>query len=151
MASEAHSYVAVASTVIASRPGEVWDALVDPAAIKAYMFGTTVESDWTEGASIVWKGEWQGSAYEDKGILLRLEPGRLLQYSHFSPLSGLPDEPENHHIVTVVLSQDPHGTLVTLTQDGNLTEEAREHAEGNWRTMLEALKLHIERPVEQAA
>ena len=65
-------------------------ALVDPAAIKQYMFGTTVESDWREGSSIVWKGEWQGRAYEDKGVILRLEPGRLLQYSHFSPLSGAP-------------------------------------------------------------
>ena len=67
------------------------------------MFGATVESKWGEGNSIVWKGEWQGRAYEDRGTILRFELGRLLQYSHFSPLSGLPDEPQNYHTMTVEL------------------------------------------------
>jgi uncharacterized protein YndB with AHSA1/START domain len=151
MASQTHDIEARASVVIAARPGEVWDALVDPAEIKQYMFGTTVLSDWTEGGSITWKGEWQGTPYEDRGRILRLERGRLLEYSHFSPLSGLPDKPENYHTVTVTLTQDPHGTLVTLTQDGNSTEEARDHAEANWRTMLGGLKDHIERRMEEAA
>jgi hypothetical protein len=36
-----------------------------------------------------------GKTHEDKGVILRLEPERLLQYSHFSPLSGLPDAPDS--------------------------------------------------------
>ena len=75
--------VARATIIFAAGPDEVWSALVEPAAIKQYMFGTTVESDWREGSSIVWKGEWQGRAHEDKGAILRLEPGLLLGHSHF--------------------------------------------------------------------
>ena len=136
--------VARATTTIAADADEVWSALVEPAAIKRYMFGTTVESDWSEGGSIVWKGEWQGRAYEDKGVILRLEPPRLLRYSHFSPLSGLPDEPQNYHTVTVGLSPEGIGTRVSLSQDGNSTAEAREHSEGNWRMMLDSLKEYVE-------
>src|SRR2546427_90916 len=83
------------ATTINAPLARVWDTLVDPEAIRRYMFGTTVVSDWKEGGPIVWKGEWKGKAYEDKGVILRLEPERILQYSHFSPQSGLPDTPEN--------------------------------------------------------
>jgi uncharacterized protein YndB with AHSA1/START domain len=123
---------------------KVWDALVDPGAIKRYMFGTDVVSDWKEGGPIVWKGEWRGKTYEDKGVILRLDPGRTLQYSHFSPLSGLPDTPENYHTVTVELSETVGGTDVSLTQDNNATDEERAHSEQNWLMMLAALKKYVE-------
>jgi uncharacterized protein YndB with AHSA1/START domain len=83
--------VAEASTTIDAAGEKVWDALVNPAAIKQYMFGTTVVTDWREGSPIIWKGEWEGRPYEDKGVILQFKFGRSLQYSHFSPLSGLPD------------------------------------------------------------
>jgi uncharacterized protein YndB with AHSA1/START domain len=151
MARRMHEFEARASILIAAGPVVVWRALVDPAEIKDYMFGATVESDWVEGGPIVWRGERQGAPYEDKGEILRLEPGRLLRYSHFSPLSGLPDEPENYHTVTVALTPDPRGTLVTLAQDRIFTRDARDHAAGNWRTMLAALKDHVERRGQKAA
>jgi uncharacterized protein YndB with AHSA1/START domain len=123
----------------------VWAALVDPAQIKHYMFGTNVVSDWHEGTSIVWKGEWEGKPYEDKGTILQLKPERMLQYSHFSPLSGQPDVPENYHTVTIALSSAGAGTMVRLSQDNNATEEEREHAEQNWATMLDSLKQFLEK------
>ena len=109
------------------------------------MFGTTVTSDWVVGRPIVWKGEWQGRAYEDKGIILRVVPERVLEYSHFSPLAGVPDVPEHYHFVTVELSPDGERTRVTLSQDNNPTEQAREHSEKNWGMMLAALKQFMER------
>ncbi len=124
--------------------GKVWAALVNPDMIRQYMFGTNVVSDWREGARIVWKGEWEGKAYEDKGVILKLQPERLLQYSHFSPLSGQPDAPENYHTVTVELSPKGAGTLVSLSQDNNATEEEREHSEQNWGMMLASLKRFLE-------
>jgi uncharacterized protein YndB with AHSA1/START domain len=137
--------VANASTTIGAPASAVWQALVTPAAIKEYMFGTTVTSTWAVGSPITWKGEWQGRAYEDKGVILRFVPESLLQYSHFSPLAGLPDVPENYHMVTVELSPDGGHTHVTLSQDNNPTEEAREHSEKNWGMMLGALKAYVER------
>lgn len=110
----------------------VWDALVNPGSIKKYMFGTTVISDWEKGSPIIWKGEWHGKSYEDKGRILQFEPEKVLKYSHFSPLSGLEDIPENYHTVTVQLSEAGKKVIVSLSQDHNPTEQAREHSEQNW-------------------
>jgi uncharacterized protein YndB with AHSA1/START domain len=143
--------VARATVTISAKPRDVWAALVDPAAIKQYMFGTTVESEWRPGSPIVWKGEWQGEAYEDRGEILRLQPERSLQYTHFSPLSGLPDEPGNYHTVTIDLSPEGSGTRVTLTQDGSSTAEARDHSQENWSAMLSALGQYVETRGEAAA
>ncbi|MEO8381272.1 MAG: SRPBCC family protein [Acidobacteriota bacterium] len=137
-------HVAEATATIAAPADQIWDALVNPAKIKQYMFGTDVVSEWKEGSPISWKGEWKGKAYEDKGQILRLIPGRTLQYSHFSPLAGLPDTLENYHTVTIDLTPNGTHTKVTLTQDKNPTEEARQHSEKNWSTMLEGLKKLVE-------
>lgn len=132
--------VARASIDIDAPPADVWKALTDPDAIEQYMFGSKVTSDWEEGASISWEGEWKGERYRDKGSILQFNPERLLQYTHFSPLSGLPDSPENYHTVTIELTQEGTLTRVWLSQDKNPTEEARRHSEENWNTMLAALK-----------
>lgn len=136
--------IAEASTTINAPRAEVWKALVSPDAVKQYMFDTTVTSSWKEGSPIVWKGEWQGKAYEDKGVILQLKPERTLQYTHFSPLSGLPDTPDNYHTITIELSTEGRETRVSLSQDNNETEQAREHSEKNWTTMLAALKKYLE-------
>jgi uncharacterized protein YndB with AHSA1/START domain len=136
--------VARASISINAPREKVWNALVNPEAIKQYMFGTQVVSDWREGSAIVWKGEWQGKPYEDKGVVLQIKPGRSIQYSHFSPLSGLADKAENYHKVTIDLSTVEYQTRVSLTQDKNASEEERAHSEENWEMMLAALKKYLE-------
>ena len=136
--------IARASIAVAASADKVWNALITPSAIKQYMFGTTVESDWKEGSPITWKGEWNGRHYEDKGVIRQFNPGRALQYTPFSPLSGLPDMPENYHTVTIQLSPENDGTRVLLTQDNNLKEEERSHSEQNWKMMLEGLKKYVE-------
>ena len=136
--------VAKVSSTVEAPIDQVWQALITPETIKEYMFGAAVKSDWKVGSPIVWKGEWQGKPYEDKGKILQIEPRRRLSYSHFSPLAGKPDKPENYHTVTIELAQQPKGTLVTLSQDNNPNEEAREHSEQNWKMMLDGLKKVIE-------
>lgn len=136
--------IASASVTIDAPQSKVWEAFVDPQAIEQYMFGTSVVTDWKEGSPIIWKGEWQGRAYEDKGTILEVEDENVLQYSHFSPLSGQGDVPENYHTVTIELSGAGSKTMVTLTQDNNESEEARQHSEQNWEMMLEALKKFVE-------
>jgi uncharacterized protein YndB with AHSA1/START domain len=140
----AENLTATASTTINAPAADVWDALVTPEAIRHYMFGAQVVSDWREGSNIVWKGEWQGKAYEDKGIILKYEPDRVLQYSHFSPLSGAADVQENYHTVTIKLDGAGEQTRVVLTQDKNASEEAREHSRKNWEMMLQGLKKYVE-------
>jgi uncharacterized protein YndB with AHSA1/START domain len=137
--------IAKADAHINAPPSRVWDALTNPGVIKQYMFGTNVVSDWKQGSPIVWKGEWKGKAYEDKGVILKIEPGRMLQYSHFSPLSGQPELPENYHTVTIALAREGENTLVSLSQDNNATEKAREESEKNWGMMLSGMKKLLEK------
>jgi uncharacterized protein YndB with AHSA1/START domain len=136
--------IAKASIDIDAPRDAVWQALVSPEAIKAYMFGTTVVSEWRQGSPIVWKGEWKGQPYEDKGIIQQFEPGEALGYTHFSPLSGVPDAPENYHTATITLSGAGDGTRVELTQDKNASDEEREQAEQTWAGMLAGLKQYVE-------
>ena len=136
--------IAKAEATINAPAAKVWHALVTPADITQYMFGTTVTSTWREGSPITWKGEWKGKPYEDKGVIKTFAAERILRYTHFSPLAGQPDKPENYHTVTIELAADGAGTLVTLSQDGNATEEAKKHSEGMWSTMLAGLKQFIE-------
>lgn len=135
-----NSNLAKASIVIEAPRTRVWKALVEPEMIKQYMFGTTVVSDWKKGSPIIWNGEWEGKPYEDKGIILEIKPEKVLQYSHFSPLSGLKDEPKNHHIVTIALTKRGDKTEVSLAQENNENEETRKYAEENWKMMLSNLK-----------
>ncbi len=137
--------IAKSIIVINVPAARVWDALTNSEIIKQYMFGTNVVSNWEVGSSIVWKGEWQGKSYEDKGKILKIEEGQILQYSHFSLLSGQPDMPENYHTVTIELTNNGVQTTIVLSQDNNVTEEAREHSEKLWTMMLDDLKKLLEK------
>jgi uncharacterized protein YndB with AHSA1/START domain len=140
-------FVATASTDIDAAPDVVWRVLTSPEEVKKYMFGTTVESDWTPGSSIVWRGEYEGKPYEDKGEVIACEPQRRLEVTHFSPLSGQDDLPENYHRLTYALEPVDVGTRLVLTQDGNGSQDEADHAQANWEQMLAGLKRVAEEPV----
>jgi uncharacterized protein YndB with AHSA1/START domain len=136
--------IAKASTTIDAPRHTVWKALITPAALKQFMFGSDISSEWREGGPITWEGEWQGRPYKDKGVILTFDPERRLRYSHFSPLAGKPDLPENYHIITIDLSEAAGKTVVDLTQNRNATEEERSHSEQNWKMMLDGLRKYVE-------
>ena len=138
-------HVATAETEIDASPGRVWEALTDPEQIKEYMFGSEVVTDWTKGSPIVWKGEYEGKKYEDKGEVVEIEPERRLKVTHFSPLSGQDDVPENYHTLLYELQEHGGTTRVSLSQDNNPSKEAAEHSRENWEKMLAALKQVVER------
>jgi uncharacterized protein YndB with AHSA1/START domain len=137
-------FTAQAKTTIHAPASKVWDAITKPDLIKQYLFGTDVISEWKVGSPIIYKGEWQGKSFEDKGKILKLEPEKLLMSTHWSPLSGVPDSPENHHTVTYTLNGTGDSTEVTITQDNNANAEEKAHSEQNWRTVLEGMKKMLE-------
>ncbi|MDQ1575470.1 MAG: hypothetical protein QOH55_620 [Microbacteriaceae bacterium] len=140
----AENFTATAGITIDALPSAVWEALTEPSLISRYMFGTEVHTTWKVGDPITYRGEWEGSAYEDKGTILEVQPGKLLKSTHFSPLSGEADVPENYHTVTYILSEVSGQTRVTLTQDNNPSPDAAEHSRQNWELMLAGLKDVVE-------
>jgi uncharacterized protein YndB with AHSA1/START domain len=137
-------FTATATTTIDAPVSKVWQALVNPEIIKQYLFNTDVISDWNVGSPIIYRGEWEGKPFEDKGKILEIEPGKTLRSTHWSPLSGVPDAPENYHTVTYTLTELGDSTEVTITQDNNASEEEKAHSEKNWRTVLEGMKKLLE-------
>lgn len=138
-------HVATAETDISASPAQVWQALTDPEQIQKYMMGASVETDWKPGSSIVWRGEWEGKPFEDKGKVVALEPDRRLELTHFSPMSGAEDVPESYHTLVYELQDQGTGTRLTLSQDGNATAEEADHAKANWEQVLSTLKEVVER------
>jgi uncharacterized protein YndB with AHSA1/START domain len=139
------TYVASAECEIEASPEAVWRALTDPEAIREFMFGSDVQTDWKPGSPITWKGEFEGKSYEDKGEIVAVDPGRLLEVTHFSPLSGQQDKPENYHRVRYELQPVDGGrTRVRLTQDNSSSTEEAEHSSATWQAMLDGLKKVVE-------
>ncbi|MFI6833166.1 MULTISPECIES: SRPBCC domain-containing protein [unclassified Kribbella] len=132
-------YLATAETDIAATPAQVWEVLTDPKQLKQLWFGAEVETDWQVGSPITWSGEWEGKPYQDKGEVLEVESGRLLRLTHFSPLTGQPDVPENYHTLTYELTGDD-ATHLKLTQDNNASEEEAEHSQGMWEMLVAKVK-----------
>jgi uncharacterized protein YndB with AHSA1/START domain len=117
---------AEASIVVPAQRERVWKALTDPADVKEYFLGTRVTSTWLVGEPVTFEGEWQGKTYRDTGTVLEVRPNELLRITHYSPLSGLPDEPENYHTVDFGLEPVAAGTRVTIIQGNNKSEQQRE-------------------------
>lgn len=139
-----NNFIAKATVTINAAPGRIWQALTDPKVLKQLYYGADIVTDWKVGSPILYKGEWQGKRYEDKGIIVKFEPEKSLVTTHWSPLSGVPDNPENYHTVTYELTQTKSGTQVTIIQDNNASEDEKQHSDQFWQTLLEGLKKIVE-------
>ncbi|MFF1876831.1 SRPBCC family protein [Leifsonia sp. NPDC058230] len=135
------------SILVAAPQHAVWRALTEPAAIAEYLFGTQVTTDWKKGSPIVYRGEWEGKPYEDKGTILEIDPPRLLATSYYSPLSGKPDAPESYQNVTYTVEPEGSGTRVTVRQDGCADRAEADRMVENWGMTLAGMKGVVERGV----
>ena len=138
------TFTAKAVIAINAPTTKVWEALVTPQLIKRYLFGTEVTTDWQVGSPITYKGVWEGKAYEDKGKVLEIEPNKLLVSTFWSSMAGLPDVPENYKTVRYDLSAEGKGTMLTITQDNNETQDEAGNSEQNWKAVLAEMKKVIE-------
>lgn len=123
---------------------KVWEGLTTPEMIKQYFYGTNAISDWKVGSPLLFRGEWEGKPYEDKGVILQSIRPQLFQYSYLSSWSGLADLPENYATITYELSEANGKTILHVTQDGVASEEMKIHSEENWKTVLTGLKKILE-------
>jgi uncharacterized protein YndB with AHSA1/START domain len=136
--------VATSEIEVDADADRVWQALTDPKQVCEYFLGSTVDTSWEEGSAIMWAGEWEDQPYEDKGKVVVVDKPRRLVVTHFSPLAGQPDKPENYHELTYELSETSGHTKIVFTQDNNPDEESAKHSKENWDTMLQGLKQVVE-------
>lgn len=137
-------FTATAETDVAAPPERVWAALTDPDQIAEYMGGSRVVTSWRVGSSITWQGEYDGRSYQDKGEVLIYDEPHVLSVTHYSPMMGQPDEPENYHTLVYTLTKSGDRTHLQLTQDGCDTEEQAAQFSKNWQGMLDGLKAQVE-------
>jgi uncharacterized protein YndB with AHSA1/START domain len=130
------------SVSIKASAAKVWKAITDPKSIGKYLFGTKVTSDFKEGSEITYEGAYEGKPYKDKGVIQKMEPGKLFKSTFLS--GAKEDKPENYNTVTYRLVEEDGKTLVTLSQDNISTEKEKEHSDGNWSTVLKNLKEVVE-------
>ncbi len=133
-----------ASIIINAPAVNVWQAITDPVIVKQWFFGTNVESSWQMGEPIVFRGEWNGQTYEDKGLIKRIEPNKLLEYTHFSSRTEKADEAENYEIVRFELDEMNGQTTVHIHEENLATVEARDKSIEIWKTVLGNLKKTVE-------
>jgi uncharacterized protein YndB with AHSA1/START domain len=141
----ANKLVAKSSIVISAPVGKVWKALIDPAQIKEYLFGTNTVSDWQKGSTITYEGEWQGKEYKDKGTIIDIVPEKLLHTTYWSSMGGKEDNPENYNNVIYELEPRGETTMVTISQDNIADEEGLKHMEENWGLVLSNMKKLLEK------
>ncbi len=130
-------------TTIKASIEKVWDALINPEMVKQYFFGSSQETDWKIGSSILWTGEYEGTKYVDKGKVLEFLPNDKLSYSYLSSWSGLDDKPENYLLVTYEVKVLGNGTELIITQS-NYDEEKAKHSTENWAVVIDGLKKIVE-------
>lgn len=69
-----------------------------------------------------------------------MQPRKSLVTTHWSPMSGVPDTPENYHKVSYQLLEKDVTTEVTIMQENNASQQEKEHSRPNWNQVLDSLK-----------
>ena len=139
------NWIAESAIFIKAPIAKVWDALTNPEIIKQWFFGVDTITDWKVGSPILHRGVWDGKPFEDKGTVLKFEPRKMVMTTHWSPLSGTPDIPENYQNVTYTVTERDGGTEVIIANDGNENAESRDHSAQQWQMVLESLKKLLEK------
>lgn len=128
------------SIVIDASRSEVWDVMVNPQKIKKYLFGTNAISDWTKGSELIFTGEYEGTRYLDKGIILKIDEEKTLRYTYLSSFSNLEDVSDNYSVITFRLADKNGQTDLSLRQLGFVNEESMNHSMQNWKMVLDSMK-----------
>lgn len=127
---------------------QVWHVLTEPELMKQWMMPDiemTVITDWTIGSPMIILGRMNGKNFENRGKVLQFTPETLLQYSHLSSISRLPDQPESYSLIEFQLQPDENKTILTLTISNFPTLSIYQHLAFYWNVTLEVLKRKIEK------
>ena len=112
---------------------KVWRALTVPDLVKQWQYGSDLLSTWEPGTAIVFRNEWNGQTFEQKGTVLEFVPESRAKYSLFFPRPDLEDLPEHRFFMTYELTQRGEVTSVLVRQEDprpSTPDESSEAVEG---------------------
>ena len=106
------------STVKIHAPArKVWLALTSPGLVKQWQYGSDLQTTWEVGSSIVFRNEWNGQVFGQKGTVLEFSPESRLKYSLFFPRPEVQDIPENYFFMTYELTESGGTTSLLVRQE----------------------------------
>ncbi len=129
-------------TFIWTTPARLWEALTDPAFIRQYWFGVTVECAWKKGSP--WKLVFPDGRPADTGELLEFDPPRrmvLRWRNEWNPEL----EAEGPSRCTFELEPAGGAVKLTITHEIDRPDSKFIHAvSGGWPKVLSNLKSLLE-------
>ena len=96
---------------------KVWLALTVPDLVKQWQYGSDLLTTWEVGTPIIFRNEWDGRVFEQKGNVLEFSPESRLKYSLFFPRPDLQDSPANCFFMTYELTESEGVTSLLIRQE----------------------------------
>jgi uncharacterized protein YndB with AHSA1/START domain len=96
---------------------KVWLALTAPDLVKQWQYGSDLVTTWEVGTPIIFRNEWNGQVFEQKGTVLEFIPESRLKYSLFFPRPDLQDIPEHCIFMTYELTKGDEATSLLIRQE----------------------------------
>jgi len=109
---------------------KVWLALTVPDLVKQWQYGSDLLTTWEPGTPIVFRNEWNGHTFEQKGTVLEFTAGSRLKYSLFVARPDLQDIPEHYFFMTYELTENGEGTSLLFRQEDPRPSPPNESAAG---------------------
>lgn len=126
----------------------VWEALTQPELMKSWMADSEIEivTTWDVSTPIVINVQEVSpkTSFKNSGLVLQFVKEHVLEYSHLSSLSQLPDQDENYTIITFTSQQEENQTLLKVNLSNFPTESIYKHIDFYWTITLDVLKWFVE-------
>jgi len=124
---------------------KVFDALTTSDEIVKYYPLNKVISNWDIGDSVHYKGEVNGQAFIDYGVITKFKRPFIYSYRYWSDNHGTDKTPDNHLTINYTLLLINGVTELKLTQDNIKSEEMfNVMNDVVWDMLLNGLKEHME-------
>ncbi len=139
------TYTVKKEILIEASAESVFSALTNSVEIPLFYPLSSVESRWVEGSEVLYKGDVDGAAFIDYGIIEKLDSPRTFRYRYWSDNHGTERIAENYISMDYTLESMGGNTLLTLVQSNIQSVELYELMQSQvWDFLLGSLKEYLE-------